>query len=119
MKHILDHLPALETRELCRIWDRAFLHYTPAAPDRWCDPELEFDDFFDAPQIALPLLEKIGERDRLQAYVEYFAAVWRTHFQPEEWQLTLPVLSRAAEIWQDRNADLQRLIRAIQEAVAG
>lgn len=101
---------------LIALWDRAFLNYTPTAPDHWLDPLQESDAFFDDPAVAVPILLKIGDRDRQQAYIEYFAAVWRQHFadQPERLKIALPFLQQAAEKWDDRKNDLQQLIQAVE-----
>ena len=112
-KTIVEQLAGLTQDQVIRVWDRAFLNYTPQAPDRWIDPEQEYSDFFDCPDVAVPVLQKIGDRDRTQAYVEYFAAVWRTHFSVAERMTTLPLLRQAAVSWTDRKDDLERLINAI------
>lgn len=114
MKTVTDDM---DRRALSRLWDRSFLNYTADAPDRWIDPEQEYDGFFDDPCVAVPILIKLDDRDRQQAYVEYFAAVWRQHFAGQNGCLeaVLPLLEMGAEQWTDRADDLNRLLLAVKE----
>lgn len=117
MKIIPEHMDRMT---LLRLWDRAFLNYTPDAPDRWIDPEQEYDGFFDDPHIAVPILMLLKDRDRQQAYVEYFAAVWSRHFAGQNGCLeaALPLLEMAVEQWLDRADDLNRLLLSVKERIA-
>lgn len=113
MKTVTDDM---DRTALFRLWDRCFLNYTTDAPDRWIDPEQEYAGFFDDPCIAVPILIKLNDRDRQQAYVEYFAAVWRQHFarQNDCLEAALPLLEMAAGQWLDRADDLNRLLLAVK-----
>ena len=113
-------LENLDRSRLLQLWDRSFLNYTPGAPDRWIDPEQEYDGFFDDPCIAVPILMKLDDRDRQQAYVEYFAAVWRQHFagEYERLEAVLPLLEMATAQWLDRTGDLTALLQAVKCTLA-
>ncbi len=107
----------LSRKDLKRLWDRVFLNYRPEAPDHWTVPEEP--DFFDDPIIAVPILQKLEDRDSQQGYVEYFAAVWREHFakKPESLNAMLPLLKQAQNEWAERKDDLGRLVHAVEEAL--
>lgn len=114
------NINAMNQDDLIRLWDRVFLNYTPDAPDHWTDPTAqEKNVFFEDPLIAVPILLKIGDRNRQQAYVEYFAAIWRQNFsrKPESLHAALPLLQYAANQWNDRTTDLMQLISAIQNTL--
>lgn len=107
----------LSRNDLKRLWDRVFLNYRPEAPDHWTVPEEP--DFFDDPIVAVPILQKLEDRDSQQGYVEYFAAVWREHFakKPESLNAMLPLLKQAQQEWTERKDDLDRLLNAVEEAL--
>lgn len=108
---------SMDQNTLKNLWDRVFLNYRPEAPDHWTVPE--YPDFFDDPIVAVPILQKLSDRDSQQGYVEYFAAVWREHFakKPESLNAMLPLLKQAQNEWTERKDDLDRLVHAVEETL--
>lgn len=105
------HHPFCDAVENCRnrqdlahitaVWDRTFLNYTPEFPDRWHDPENEFSEDLQSPEHAVCYLEKLmdhqsgpADTDRIRAYCEFFAAVWRIRFSRKELEIALPFLKK-------------------------
>lgn len=88
-----------EMAALTAVWDRTFLNYTEEFPDRWHDPEDEFSEDLQLPEHAIPYLKKLTElenssatTDTVQAYWEFFAAVWRIRFDINQLNIALPFL---------------------------
>ncbi len=112
------------TETISDLWDRTFLNYTPEKPDSWLDPEGLIQDDLQLPQNAVPLLSFLLDqphgpelhRDRIQAYCEFFAAVWQTKFSAGEWKTALPFLKRCAELWQNQKL-FTRLADAVEKAI--
>lgn len=88
---------------LTTVWDRTFLNYTAEFPDRWHDPEDEYPEDLQLPEYAIPFLKKSAEldhsvnaSDRIRAYWEFFAAVWRIRFDRKQLEIALPFLKTTA-----------------------
>lgn len=92
---------------LISAWKRAFLNYTPAAPGHWRDPENEYGGNLEHPSHAVPFLSLLLAspggpdrfRDEIQAYCEFFAAVWRTVFSASALRRMVPLLRKTSALW--------------------
>jgi len=100
-----------EAEQICgrlnAVWDRSFLNYTPESPGHWRDPEHEYTENMEDPAQAVPYLNMLLAapggterfRDRVQAYCEFFAAVWRTNFMRSDLKPMAALLKRSAGSW--------------------
>ena len=111
---------ALRTR-LTAVWKRAFLHYTPAAPGHWRDPGNEYGGNLEHPSHSVPFLSMLMAspggpdrfRDEIQAYCEFFAAVWRTAFSATALRRMAPLLRKASALWPE-TPGFRDLLRAVE-----
>lgn len=112
-----------ELAVLTAVWERSFLNYTEAFPNRWHDPENEYSEDLQLPEHAIPFLKKLIELDGsekafniLQSYWEFFAAVWRIKFDHNQLQIALTLLTEITQR-QNSNPYFKNLQTAVEDAL--